>query len=180
MFSFHPHGVFAYGNCCLIIGLLSNMNYHNNDALSRMSGLSSRFMLNMPITGLLLKLWGVQAVDPQNLKRLMSSNKNIGLLPGGFQEATLTTAKQLRIFIQNRKGFIKYALKFNYSLYPTLVLNEHQVFWTFDYWLNFRMLINKIKMPGVFFFHPKSLFFYPSTVEFITVVGKGLRGREYK
>ena len=69
------------------------MNYHNNDSLSRMSGLSSRFMLNMPITGLLLKLWGVQAVDPENLKNLMSKNKNIGLLPGGFEEATLTTAK---------------------------------------------------------------------------------------
>jgi hypothetical protein len=69
------------------------MNYHNNDSLSRMSGLSSRFMLNMPITGLLLKLWGVQAVDPENLKNLMSKNKNIGLLPGGFEEASLTTAK---------------------------------------------------------------------------------------
>ncbi len=71
-------------------------------------------------------------------------------------------------------------MKFNYKLYPTLVLNEHQVFWTFDYWLNFRMIINKIKMPGVLFFHPKSLFFYPSDIDFITVVGKGLKGREYK
>jgi hypothetical protein len=42
------------------------------------------------------------------------------------------------------------------------------------------MIINKIKMPGVFFFHPKSLFFYPSDIDFITVVGKGLKGREYK
>jgi len=92
----------------------------------------------------------------------------------------LTTSKELRIFIENRKGFIKYALKYNYTLYPTLVLNEHQAFWTFDYWLKFRMMMNKIKMPGVLFFHPKSLFFYPSTVEFITVIGKGLKGKEYK
>ena len=42
------------------------------------------------------------------------------------------------------------------------------------------MILNKVKMPGVFFFHPKSFFFYPSDIEFITVVGKGLRGREYK
>jgi hypothetical protein len=69
------------------------MNYHNNDAMSKISGLSSRFMLNMPVTGLLLRLWGVQAVNPQNLKQLMSNGKNIGLLPGGFEEATLTTAK---------------------------------------------------------------------------------------
>jgi hypothetical protein len=42
-------------------------------------------MLNMPITGLLLRLWGVQSVNPQNLKRLMLNNQNVGLLPGGFE-----------------------------------------------------------------------------------------------
>ncbi len=60
------------------------MNYHNNDPLSRMVGLSSRFMLNMPFTGLLLRLWGIQAVDPTNLKRLMQNSHNVGLIPGGF------------------------------------------------------------------------------------------------
>lgn len=64
-------------------------------------------------------------------------------------------------------------------MYPTLVLNEHQVFWTFDYLLQLRMAINRIKMPGVLFFHPKSFIFYPSDVEFITVVGRGLKGKDY-
>lgn len=40
----------------------------------------------------------------------MSKKKSIGLLPGGFEEATLTTPKQLRIYIKGRKGFLKYAL----------------------------------------------------------------------
>ena len=66
-------------------GLLANMNYQKHDALSRMVGLGSRFILNMPITGLLLRLWGVQAVDPSNLKRLMQKGQNVGLLPGGFE-----------------------------------------------------------------------------------------------
>jgi len=42
------------------------------------------------------------------------------------------------------------------------------------------MWLNKVKLPGVVFFHPKSLFFYPPECEFITVVGKGLKGKEYK
>ncbi len=116
MFSFHPHSIFSYG-------MLSNMNYQENDVISNMVGLGSRFILNTPIIGLLLRLWGVQAVDPSNLKRLLSSNRNVGLLPGGFEEATLTTAKEMRIFIENRKGFIKYALKYNYTVYPTLIFN---------------------------------------------------------
>lgn len=61
------------------------MNYQENDPLSRMVGLGSRFILNMPITGLILRLWGVQGVDPNNMKRLMSKGQNIGLLPGGFE-----------------------------------------------------------------------------------------------
>jgi hypothetical protein len=40
--------------------------------------------------------------------------------------------------------------------------------------------MNKIKMPGVLFFHPKTLLFYPPDVQFITVVGKGIRGKVYK
>lgn len=76
----------AYGIDFVICqGLLANMNYQPNDALSRMVGLGSRFILNMPITGLLLRLWGVQAVDPSNLKRLMQNGQNVGLLPGGFE-----------------------------------------------------------------------------------------------
>jgi hypothetical protein len=60
------------------------MNY-SNDAMSRLIGLSSRFMLNIPIVGVLLRLWGVQSVDAKNLKKLMTQKQNIGLLPGGFE-----------------------------------------------------------------------------------------------
>ncbi len=52
---------------------MANMNY-DNDALSRMVGLGSRFILNTPFAGLILKLWGIQAVNSQNLKRLMINN----------------------------------------------------------------------------------------------------------
>jgi hypothetical protein len=42
------------------------------------------------------------------------------------------------------------------------------------------MLLNKIKMPGVFFMHPKTLLFYPPEVKFITIVGHGLKGKVYQ
>ncbi len=79
--------------------MLANMSYQDNDPLSRMVGLVSRFVYNTPIIGLLLRLWGTQPVDPSNLKRLLAKNQNVGLVPGGFEEATLTTAKEMRIYI---------------------------------------------------------------------------------
>ena len=51
VFGFHPHGILA--SCLLVF-----MNYPNSPFLG-IRGLSSRFMLNVPFTGLLLRLWGV-------------------------------------------------------------------------------------------------------------------------
>lgn len=82
----------------------------------------------------------------------MQKKKTIGMLPGGFEEATITSPKELRIFIQNRKGFIKYALKYGYTIRPILILKEHQFYNTFDYFTKFRLFLNRLKMPGVLFF----------------------------
>ena len=40
----------------------------------------------------------------------MKNNKNISFLPGGFEEASVTSNKEYRLWINNRKGFVKYAL----------------------------------------------------------------------
>ncbi len=44
--------------------------------------------------------------------------KNISLVPGGFEEATLTDINSEKIFIKERKGFIKDALKYGYKVHP--------------------------------------------------------------
>jgi 2-acylglycerol O-acyltransferase 2 len=77
MFGVHPHSVVA-------LSLLALMNCMKTGPTSSLIGLSSRFALNFPITGLVLKLWGIEAVNHRNLGSLMKKGKNIGLLPGGF------------------------------------------------------------------------------------------------
>jgi hypothetical protein len=154
------------------------MNY-GNGPLSDMVTLSSRAMLNLPFVGVLLRLWGVQSVNHKNMKKLMKHKENIGLVPGGFEEATLTVRDELRIYIKERKGFIKYALENNYTIYPVLSINEHKMFWTFRYFLNFRLWLNKLKIPGVIFFNLKSLGFPPTDSDYQAIVGRGIRGRTY-
>lgn len=56
----------------------------DDSIMSQCVGLSSKFMLSVPIMGILFRLWGVDAVDPSNMKKLMSQEKPLGLLPGGF------------------------------------------------------------------------------------------------
>ena len=58
-----------------------------------------------------------------NMNRLMSKGINIGLVPGGYEEATITSEEKFRIYIKKRKGFIKMALKTGYKICPVLVMN---------------------------------------------------------
>lgn len=76
LFGIHPHGVLSI--CCTV-----NMNLKNTP-FADITGLSSRMMLLCPFVGLILRLWGVQSVDNNNMKRLMKKGKNIILIPGGF------------------------------------------------------------------------------------------------
>lgn len=57
----------------------------DDSKMSRMTGLASRFLLAMPFTGLQIRLWGIESVNPKNIKKLMKARRTIGLLPGGFE-----------------------------------------------------------------------------------------------
>ena len=70
----------------------ANMNA-DDSIMSSMTGLASRALLNLPFVGFVLRIWGMNSVDPDRLKQLMEKKVPIGLLPGGFEEATLTTPK---------------------------------------------------------------------------------------
>lgn len=65
-----------------------------------MVGMASRGSLCVPFAGVILRLWGVQGVDPTNMKRLMKKGENIGLVPGGYEEATLTVNNEFRAYIK--------------------------------------------------------------------------------
>ena len=132
-------------------------------------------MLNFPFIGGLLRLWGVQSVDKANFIRLINQKKDIGIVPGGFEEATLTTPNQLRVFINNRKGFIKYALQNGYTVRPVLIYNEHKAFQTLDGFYNLRLFFNKLKLPGVCYWGGDYVLFLKTNIEMITIVGKGIR-----
>ncbi len=53
-------------------------------------GLGSRASMVFPILGMLIKWWGIQGVDADNLKRLLSKGINCAMYPGGFEEVYLT------------------------------------------------------------------------------------------
>jgi len=55
----------------------------------------------------------------------MNNGRNIAIIPGGFEEATLTSTTSTSVYIKNRKGFIKYAIKHGYSVFPLYTFGEN-------------------------------------------------------
>lgn len=88
----------------------------------------------------------------------MKKKKNLVLIPGGFEEGSITQFNKDRIYIKCRKGFIKYAIKYGYTIYPVFTFNETKTYSTIDILLNFRVWLNKFKIPGTLYY---GLYGYP-------------------
>lgn len=160
----HPHGVMTYG-----MAVLSAQHEFFNEYVY----LGSRLILILPFGGILFILRGIQGVNHENFKKLMGLKKNIIIIPGGFEEATITSYTEDRVFIKERKGFIKYALQYGYKVYPSYCFNENKTYFYFT-WIKLGLLLNKIKFPGVIFLS-KFLNFLPNPdCKLITVIGEGI------
>ena len=58
-------------------------------------------------------------------------------------------------------------------------MNENRFFWTFRYFLKFRLFLNKLKIASTFFCRFPRFGFLPTDVPYISVIGKGIKGRNY-
>jgi 2-acylglycerol O-acyltransferase 2 len=162
---YHPHGVMAYG----VTILTFNFNYFWNFVR-----LGSRIALNIPWGGIVLKLGGIQGVNPQNLNDLMRKGQKLLMVPGGYEEATITNYKEDRVYVKDRKGFIKYALKYGYTVHPCYGFNENKAYYYLTF-VKLGLILNKFKIPAVMFIS-KFLNILPNNdVSIYFVIGKGMK-----
>ena len=162
MFPCHPHGLFCFSV------FLHHPN--NNGIFSKSKLLMARPAYYLPFGGLIHSLYGSSTVNPQSFNKLLKDKTNVCFYPGGFEEATLTKCEENTVYINNRKGFIKYALKYGYTIYPTYFFDECNLWKTFSLG-KFGLLLNKLKIPAIF---PKTLL--PNKNCFLKgVVGKGIK-----
>lgn len=105
-----------------------------------------------------------------NMEALMKKKRNIGIVPGGYEEATITSNTKFRLYLKNRKGFIKMALRTGYKICPVLIFNEHKMFKSTDFALKFRLILNKFKIPGTLFWGRFGIF-PDHNLDVYTVIG---------
>lgn len=107
--------------------------------------------LQIPLVGYFYRWQGFVGADPATFKQLMKENKRICFVPGGFEEASLTSENHYTLYTEH-KGFLKYAMQYGYSIRPVFVFNENKAYHTIDRFYKFRLLLNKYKLGGTLFY----------------------------
>lgn len=163
MYTFHPHGITCLGFC----------RSHSDIHFHKTTFLVSSAMFCIPFYGLIFKLLNFDSITNSNVKRYMDSNKSIAILPGGFEEATICKYDTNRVYINKRKGFIKYALRYGYKVTPVYTFGEEKTYKTYNMCENIRLFLNKLKLPTAIFRGKYILYPYLDS-GLTTVIGEAL------
>ena len=87
--------------------------------------------------------------DKATFNKLMKKRRTMALIPGGFEEATITSSGADRVYIKNRRGFVKYALQHGYCLTPTYSFGENKCFSNLQGMWSFRLWLNSLGLPAI-------------------------------
>lgn len=168
MVALSPHGILTIGWQTLI----SSREYRGLG----FKWLVAEIMSVIPFLADMNAWSNIVSCAKQNMIDIMESGANIGLIPGGFEEATLYKRGHFRLFLKKRKGFVKYALKYGYSIQPCFVFGEEQTYWQLDmgsYFENIALWLNHFKIPTTLFIG-KYLFLPDNNIDINVVVGKNI------
>ena len=163
LFPFHPHGILCTG---------MNATAQSHSFFRKAEVVGTQLAGDYPWGGLIMKFYGIEGAYPENFNRLMKEKKNIMFVPGGFEEATITVYGKDRVFIKHRKGFIKLALEYGYTVYPCYIFGETKLYYTHTN-EKIGLFLNKFKLPGLMAYS-KNLLLPNENVKLFTVVGKGI------
>jgi len=110
----------------------------------------STALYNSPFFRLTTNLIGKPApASKECMLRYMRKGRPIALLPGGFEEATISAHGVNRIYLKHRKGFVKYSLQNGYSLTPAYVFGECDTYHNLQGLWKLRLWLNSHSIPGI-------------------------------
>ncbi|KAH8740834.1 hypothetical protein FG386_003073 [Cryptosporidium ryanae] len=141
----HPHGIFGIGSTYLpVSGIIKEYFYLI---------VTESLVWFQPIINVVLnstvKLRGASHTSFR--RTMMKGEGPLLMFPGGFHETILLNWGVDHIYVRKRFGFIKYCLKYNYSIRPVYVFGECLSFHQLKYFKKFRWFLNDFSLPSVVF-----------------------------
>ncbi|XP_006106273.1 2-acylglycerol O-acyltransferase 3 [Myotis lucifugus] len=129
VFGSHPHGIMCVGTVC-------NFSTESTGFSQKFPGLRASLvgldgLLHIPIYRDYLMSTGVCSVSRQSLDFILSQPRRgqaVVILVGGAQESMYALPGVHQVVLQNRKGFVRLALRHGASLVPVYSFGENDVF----------------------------------------------------
>lgn len=139
-FSVHPHGAFCIGWSMLVVC----------PAMHPVRFCFAPSLLASPFFRLFSRCVGKPGSASKNkMNSYMRNGEDVALPPGGFEEATLASPSQDRVFIKKRFGFVKLALKHGYCIRPVYVFGEKDLFANVQGMWSTRLSLNGMGVPAI-------------------------------
>jgi Diacylglycerol acyltransferase len=130
VFLYHPHGVISMGCSCALT--TNGCNFDNVFPGIKRWGTTLNASFWCPFFREWLLCNGFLCANKSTLvSKLLHAKESIVLIPGGAVEALHAHANVFRLYLRNRKGFIKLALETGAALVPCIGFGENAVFSTY-------------------------------------------------
>ena len=165
-YAIHPHGAFCIGWALLFV----------HDAMQHVRFCFAPALYISPF----FRLFSRCAGNPGSAAKFamisyMKKGLSLALPPGGFEEATLTSLVQDRVFIKRRTGFIRLCLKYGIQVRPVYVFGEKLCYWNIQGYFSQRLALNRYGLPTILTWgHPLFPLVPKSGVDLRIVVGAPL------
>jgi len=168
IYCYHPHGLFSIGAALLAVDLILRGEKIAFVTSSHMRWFNPLAKLMMDIAG--IDIVGATASEVQ--AALRKGERSLILVPGGYEEAVFTQSGFERLFLNSRLGFVKYAMRYGYSLTPVYAYGENDLFRTVDLAPSFRDWLARFKIPIVVFYGHSGMPLMPKRNPLKIIVGE--------
>ncbi|CAE7717435.1 dgat2 [Symbiodinium sp. CCMP2456] len=151
-FACHPHGILSVGFCSNVVWgrkfheVVGHCNYLIDPTL-RNKGLLAKFFLDA-FEG---PHGAIRDTRAATIQELMEKGESISMTPGAYQEATCFSHGLERVALRQRKGFVKYCLRYGYRLHPVYTFGESETYFTLGGFEKLRLWLNGKGIPTVCF-----------------------------
>lgn len=123
LYAIHPHGLTS---TCAGLALS-----HCNDQGDRVSLAVAPFLQWCnPAMKILMNCVGVDLIScsSEHIRSTMKARKSVGIVIGGFDEMLRNRDDADIVYLQNRKGFMKYAIQHGYDIIPVYCFGESMLY----------------------------------------------------
>jgi hypothetical protein len=142
LFGYHPHGAFCFGVFCPIFPKISGWEKLFPGVNCFMGVANS--LLCIPILCTVFRRLGFIPVTTQAMGSVVQSKSSIMIVPGGIAEMIEVGEKSQEVLVlNNRKGFIRYALTEGLDLVPVYGFGENETYYRYSFLKDLRLELSR-------------------------------------